>query len=77
MRRTRQAVVFSNEVVAIVRASNTLTRAIGAQPNLQEVEASISGMSENDLTRYLEECDAVLSCLGHNLTLQISCQDWS
>ena len=58
------------KVVAIVRASNTLTRAIGAQHNLQEVEANISGMSENDLALYLEGCDAVLSCLGHNLTFK-------
>ena len=37
------------KVVAIVRVSNTPTSAIGVQPDLQEVEANISEMSENDL----------------------------
>ena len=58
------------KVVAIVRASNTLAQRIGTQPNLQEVVANISEISNNDLAPYLEECDAVLSCLGHNLTFK-------
>ena len=58
------------EVTAIVRKSNSLTNIDGSHPNLQIVEAEISEMSESDLTQYLEECEAVISCLGHNLTFK-------
>jgi putative NADH-flavin reductase len=58
------------KVVAIVRVSNIPARAIGAQSDLQEVEANISEMSENDLALCLEGCEAVFSCLGHNLTFK-------
>ncbi len=57
-------------VIAIVRTPNTLKQLIGAQVNLKEVEADISAISEKDLAQYLDKCDAVLSCLGHNLTLK-------
>ena len=58
------------KVVAIVRASSSLVSIVGSHPNLQIVEAEISEMSENDLAQYLNECDAALSCLGHNLTFK-------
>jgi nucleoside-diphosphate-sugar epimerase len=58
------------EVIAIVRTSNSLSKEIDAQSKLQIVEASISEMSDDDLSPYLKECDAVLSCLGHNLTFK-------
>lgn len=58
------------EVVAIVRTLNSLIQEMNVQPNLQVIEANISEMSENELAPYLGECDAVLSCLGHNLTLK-------
>jgi len=58
------------KVVAIVRTLNSLSQEAGAQSNLQVIEANISEISENELAPYLQECDAVLSCLGHNLTLK-------
>ncbi|MBW1791421.1 MAG: SDR family oxidoreductase [Deltaproteobacteria bacterium] len=58
------------EVVAIVRNSNSLINIDSSHTNLQIVEAEISEMQESDLTQYLRECEAVLSCLGHNLTFK-------
>jgi nucleoside-diphosphate-sugar epimerase len=58
------------EVIAIVRNANSLTNIESSHPNLQIVEAEISKISESDLSQYLRECDAVLSCLGHNLTFK-------
>ncbi len=58
------------KVVAIVRASAPLTNLVGSHLNLQIVEAEISKMSESDLAQHLKGCDAVLSCLGHNLTFK-------
>jgi len=58
------------EVIAIVRNSNSLTNIDDSHSNLQIVEAEISEMQASDLTQYLTECEAVLSCLGHNLTFR-------
>jgi nucleoside-diphosphate-sugar epimerase len=58
------------KVVAIIRATSTLSQANDKQPNLDLIRANISDMSEDDLASYLENCDAVLSCLGHNLTFK-------
>ena len=57
-------------VVAIVRSPNALTQFIGMQTNLRVIKANIDQLSENDLTNYLVDCEAVLSCLGHNLTFK-------
>lgn len=58
------------EVIAIVRNANSLTNIDSSHPNLQIVEAEISEISEKDLAQYLKGCEAVLSCLGHNLTFK-------
>ena len=58
------------EVIAIVRNANSLANIDSSHPNLQIVEAEISEISEKDLAQHLKGCEAVLSCLGHNLTFK-------
>lgn len=58
------------EVIAVVRNADSLTNIDGLHTSLQIVEANISEMSEIDLAQYLKECEAVISCLGHNLTFK-------
>lgn len=58
------------EVIAIVRNANSLTNISSSHPSLQIVEADISEMPEGDLAQYIKECEAVLCCLGHNLTFK-------
>lgn len=58
------------EVIAIVRNANSLTNIDSSHPSLQIVEAEISKIPNNDLAQHLEECEVVLSCLGHNLTFK-------
>jgi putative NADH-flavin reductase len=58
------------EVIAIVRNAKSLTNIGGPHPSLQIVEADISEMPESDLAQYIIECEAVLCCLGHNLTFK-------
>ncbi len=57
-------------VVAIVRTASTFTQTNDVQSNLDIIRANISDMSENELASHLEDCDAVFSCLGHNLTFK-------
>jgi len=63
------------EVVAVVRPASSLLNSIASKSerwhsNYREVSASIADLSENELVSHLEGCDAVLSCLGHNLTFK-------
>ena len=58
------------EVVAVVRTASSLGNTIGNPSNYREIQASITELSEQELISYLRGCDAVLSCLGHNLTFK-------
>lgn len=57
-------------VVAIVRDSKSLSYLADSHSNLLLFEAEITEMTENDLGAHINECGAVLSCLGHNLTFK-------
>ncbi len=58
------------KVVAIVRAASTSLQTNDTQTNLHLVRADIADMTEDDLASHIEGCEAVLSCLGHNLTFK-------
>ena len=58
------------EVIAVVRNSASLNRVDPANPGLQILERDINTMAESELAEQIKECDAVLSCLGHNLTFK-------
>ncbi len=58
------------EVLAIVRPSSSLKETFGSNSNYREVSASITEMADGELSPLLEDRDAVLSCLGHNLTFR-------
>jgi len=58
------------EVVAILRPSSYLPESFSTQSNLQIVKTEISELQEHELVRYLQDCDGVISCLGHNLTFK-------
>lgn len=54
------------EVNAIVRSLETLPD----NPNLSKIQASVHSLSNSEMAKHLKNCDAVVSCLGHNLTLK-------
>lgn len=60
----------SIEVVAIVRDPLSLAHLNDYQASLKIVKGNISELSKTDLTPYVSQCDAVLSCLGHNLSFK-------
>jgi putative NADH-flavin reductase len=57
-------------VRAIVRSAQKLQKLSESYDQLEIVSASISEMSQDDLLKNVKGCDAVISCLGHNLTLK-------
>ncbi|MGI1669052.1 MAG: SDR family oxidoreductase [Neptuniibacter sp.] len=58
------------EVIAVVRNNSTLNRLNQAHSGLQILERDINTMAESELAEQIKKCDAVLSCLGHNLTFK-------
>lgn len=57
-------------VRAIVRSSGKLPPGASGNPHLTVIEASLLSLPDEDIRRHLRGCDAVISCLGHVLSLQ-------
>ncbi|WP_145077507.1 NAD(P)-dependent oxidoreductase [Aureliella helgolandensis] len=57
-------------VRAIVRSSAKLPQTLMEHPRLSLIETSIADATDAEMTRFVDGCDAVASCLGHNLTLK-------
>jgi len=57
------------KVTAVVRSSEKLNE-LRNNENLTIVEAAVLDLSDEAMTSLVRGCDAVASCLGHNLTLK-------
>jgi len=57
-------------VKAIVRSPKSLPEPLKENPRLTLIPASISELSDSEIATYADGCDAVASCLGHNLTFK-------
>lgn len=58
------------EVLAVVRSSSSMMDRFQSHANYREALASITEMGDDELEGLVEDCDAVLSCLGHSLTFR-------
>ncbi|WDE99211.1 SDR family oxidoreductase [Lentisphaera profundi] len=54
------------EVHAIIRSLDSLAE----KPNLYKIQASVHDLSSKEMAIHLKDCEAVISCLGHNLTFK-------
>ena len=66
----RQLLDKGVSVRAIVRASNRLPDDLRTADNLEIIVGSIAEMEERKLATHVQGCDAVASCLGHNLSFK-------
>jgi nucleoside-diphosphate-sugar epimerase len=57
-------------VRVIVRSSGRLPPGAASNPNVEVVEASLLSLADEELLAHLRGCDAVVSCLGHVLSLR-------
>ena len=57
-------------VRAVVRSVARLPPDVADNPNLSVIEASLLSLPDDDLRQQLTGCDAVISCLGHVLSLK-------
>jgi uncharacterized protein YbjT (DUF2867 family) len=56
-------------VRAIVRSGGKLPPGVAGNPSLTVIEASLLSLRDEELQQHLRGCDAVISCLGHVLSL--------
>lgn len=57
-------------VRAIVRSPSKLPAALRARPTLEVIEAILLDLPDAELERHVRGCDAVVSCLGHVMSLR-------
>jgi len=57
-------------VRAVVRSAEKLRAGVAERPGLSVVEADLLSLGDEDLQRHLRGCDAVISCLGHVISIK-------
>jgi putative NADH-flavin reductase len=57
-------------VKVIVRSPEKLSEEIRNHSNLSVIHASVLGLDEDTIARHVNGCDAVASCLGHNMNFK-------
>lgn len=65
-----QLLIRNQEVRIIVRSAEKLPQSWKDHDNLKIIEASILNMEKATLSNHLSGCNAVVSCLGHNMSLK-------
>ena len=65
-----QLLDYGQHVKIIVRSKNNLPESIKSNRNVTIIQASILDLSVAELNEYVEGCNAIVSCLGHNMSFQ-------
>ena len=57
-------------VKVIVRSPDKLPEVVKNHDKLSVIHASVLDLSDAEMTQHVNGCDAVASCLGHNMSLK-------
>jgi nucleoside-diphosphate-sugar epimerase len=57
-------------VKLVVRSPDTLPEIVRSHKNLSVINASVLDLSDAEMTQHVGGCDALASCLGHNLSIK-------
>lgn len=63
-----QLLIEKHNIKVIVRSPEKLPEAWKTNVNLQIITASVLDLSDSEMREIVKDCNAVASCLGHNLT---------
>ena len=66
----KQLLEKGKEVKAVVRTGSKLKALEEQFQNLTIVEASVLDLNDEELKTLVSDCDAIASCLGHNMTIK-------
>lgn len=67
---TEQLLDRGHSVKVIVRSPDKLPAVVKNHDNLSVIKASVLDLTDAELAKHVKGCDAVASCLGHNLNLK-------
>lgn len=57
-------------VKALIRRTALIPKELTENSNVEIVNGNINSLSVHQITELITDCDAVISCLGHNITLK-------
>jgi hypothetical protein len=63
-----QLLIKGEHVKVIVRPTGNIPEIWNTNDNLKIIKANIAAVTVDDIKNYTSDCQAVVSCLGHNLT---------
>lgn len=66
----KQLLKAGQQVKAVVRSTSTIPDSLNNNKNLIIIKSNISEISVDEMVKHLADCQAVASCLGHNLTMK-------
>jgi len=67
---TEELLNRGHDVIVIIRSKERFPENLRDHPQITIVEAPLLNLSDQELKEYVKGCDAVASCLGHNLNLK-------
>ena len=59
-----------HQVKIVVRSAKNLPESVTSHENLSVINASVLDVSHTEMTQHVSGCDALASCLGHNLSFK-------
>lgn len=65
-----QLLINGNNVKIIVRSLNNIPSVWSNNKSIQIIKASVLDLSDADMREIVSNCNAIISCLGHNLTFK-------
>lgn len=65
-----QLLIKNHKVKVIVRTPEKVPDSWKTNENLQIISASVLDLSDSEMTEIVKDCQALASCLGHNLTFK-------
>lgn len=65
-----QLLARGHDVKAVLRSRDSLPDVITSHPRVTVIEASILDLDDTEIAGHVQGCDAVASCLGHNMTFK-------
>lgn len=66
----RQLIRREIQTRILIRKSAVLPEEVLESPLVETVKGSINDLGQSEMDKLLENCDAVISCLGHNISLK-------
>lgn len=66
----QQLLNMGQKVKVVVRSNRNIPNNWKHNNNISIIQASISKISVNEMISYINDCQSIVSCLGHNITLK-------